>query len=73
MDSFSFHIFDNLIGIAKYNLWLNNSWVLAEFDNKTDLLTYYFDEDTPMGILNFKLEVIDKLGNRAFLDYELRK
>jgi hypothetical protein len=73
MDSFSFHISDNLIGIAKYNLWLNNSWVLAEFDNKTDLLTYYFDEDTPMGILNFKLEVIDKLGNRAFLDYELRK
>lgn len=73
LDAFSFHISDNLSGISKYNVWLNNTWVLAEFDNKTDLLTYYFDEDTPMGILEFKVEVVDKLGNRAFLNYVLKK
>jgi hypothetical protein len=53
MDSFSFLISDNLSGIAKYNLWLNNTWVIAEYDAKADLLTYYFDEETPIGLLNF--------------------
>ncbi len=73
LDAFSFSIKDEMSGIGKYNLWLNNEWVLAEYDAKTDLLTYYFDYDTPMGLLNFKLEVIDKVGNRAFLEYVLKK
>ena len=73
MDSFSFLIRDNNSGIGRYNLWLNNSWVLSEYDAKTDLLTYYFDEDTPIGILNFKLEVQDKVGNKTFLEYVLKK
>lgn len=73
MDSFSFIITDGSSGIGRYNLWLNNSWVLSEYDAKTDLLTYYFDEDTPIGILNFKLEVQDKVGNKTFLEYVLKK
>ncbi|PBQ30741.1 hypothetical protein CNR22_02780 [Sphingobacteriaceae bacterium] len=73
MDSFSFAISDNGCGIGKYNLWLNNSWVVAEYDAKTDLLTYYFDEDTPMGLLQFKLEVQDKVGNKTFFEYTLKK
>lgn len=73
MDSFSFSIIDGNSGIGRYNLWLNNAWVLSEYDAKTDLLTYYFDEDTPIGILNFKLEVQDKVGNKTFLEYVLKK
>lgn len=73
MDAFSFFVRDKLSGIGKYNLWLNNSWVPVEYDVKTDLLTYYFDEETPMGILNFKLEVFDKSGNSSFLEYVLKK
>lgn len=73
MDSFSFAITDGNSGIGRYNLWLNNSWVLSEYDAKAGLLTYYFDEDTPIGMLNFKLEVQDKAGNRAFLEYVLNK
>ena len=73
MDDFSFKISDNGSGIGKYNLWLNNSWVMAEYDAKQDLLTYSFDEDTPIGILNFKLEVFDKVGNKAFLEFVLKK
>jgi murein DD-endopeptidase MepM/ murein hydrolase activator NlpD len=73
MDAFSFKVTDNVSGIGRYNLWLNNSWVLAEYDAKTDLLTYYFDEDTPMGLLQFKLEVQDKAGNKAYLEYVLKK
>ena len=73
MDSFSFHITDGFSGIGKYNLWLNNTWVIADYDSKTDLLTYYFDEDTPIGLLQFKLEVEDKSGNKTYLEYTLRK
>lgn len=73
MDSFSFTISDKGSGIGKYNLWLNNSWVVAEYDAKSDLLTYYFDEETPMGLLQFKLEVQDKVGNKTFLEYTLKK
>lgn len=73
MDAFSFRITDDASGIGKYNLWLNNDWVLSEYDAKEDLLTYYFDEETPIGLLQFKLEVIDKVGNRTFLEYTLKK
>jgi hypothetical protein len=66
-------ISDNLSGIAKYNLWLNNTWVIAEYDAKADLLTYYFDEETPIGLLNFKLEVEDKVGNKTSYEYLLKK
>lgn len=73
MDAFSFQITDNGSGIGKYNLWLNNAWVIAEYDARTDLLTYYFDEDTPIGLLRFKLEVEDKLGNKTSFEYVLKK
>lgn len=73
MDSFSFHISDHLSGVGRYNVWLNNSWVLAEYDTKTDLLTYYFDEETPIGLLQFKVEVIDRVGNKKYFDYLLKK
>lgn len=73
MDSFSFTISDHGSGIGKYNLWLNNSWVVAEYDAKSDLLTYYFDEETPIGLLQFKVEVQDKVANKTFLEYTLKK
>ncbi len=73
MDSFSFTISDNQSGVGKYNVWLNNSWVLAEYDAKSDQLTYYFDEETPIGLLNFKVEVQDKAGNKTFFEYVLKK
>lgn len=73
MDSFSFQISDNLSGIGKYNIWLNNAWVLGEYDYKQGLLTYYFDDDTPIGLLNFKVEVFDKCGNQSYLEYQLKK
>lgn len=73
MDAFSFEITDVSSGMGKYNLWLNNAWVFSEYDAKTDLLTYYFDEDTPIGLLQFKLEVEDKLGNKTLFEYTLKK
>lgn len=73
MDALSFTITDELSGIGTYHLWLNNVWVQCDYDAKSDELTYYFDEDTPMGLLNFKLEVADKAGNKRELDFVLKK
>jgi hypothetical protein len=68
--SISFIISDNLSGIAKYNLFLNDKWVLGEYDAKNDLITYNFDDETPAGILNFKLEAKDRVANST--NYELK-
>lgn len=73
MESFSFTITDELSGIAKYNLWLNNTWVQCDYDAKNDELIYYFDDDSPFGLLKFKLEVEDKCGNKREFDYLLKK
>jgi hypothetical protein len=73
LTSFSLIITDNLSGIGKYDLWLNGTWVLAEYDAKNDLLTYYFDEDTPKGILQFELKLKDRVGNKSNYNYTLRR
>ena len=69
--SISFIITDNLSGIYKYNLFANDKWVIGEYDAKSDLLTYNFDDDTPSGPINFKLEVKDKVGNSNVFEYKL--
>lgn len=73
MSSFSFLIFDNMSGILNYKLYINGQWVLAEYDAKARLLTYFFDGDTPPGNLNFLLEVGDKVGNITRFKYVLKR
>ncbi len=72
-DSFSFVMTDNLSGIYKYNLFLNDKWVIGEYDAKADLITYYFDADTPPGNLPFRLEVEDRVGNKTVFEYILKR
>lgn len=50
-------------GIAKYNLYLNDKWTLAEYDAKNNLLIYYIDERLKTGINKLKLVVSDNVGN----------
>ncbi len=59
----SFKITDKLSGIDKYNLYINSKWVIAEYDAKSDMLTYFFDTETPQGLQVVKLKVSDKVGN----------
>ncbi|MBL7913299.1 MAG: M23 family metallopeptidase [Bacteroidia bacterium] len=73
LENFSFVIADDLSGIYKYNLYLNDKWVIGEYDAKADLLTYYFDTDTPPGNLPFRLEVEDRVGNKTVLEYLLKR
>jgi len=72
-ESFSFVMTDNLSGIYKYNLYLNDKWVIGEYDAKADLITYYFDADTPPGNLPFKLVVEDRVGNKTTFEYLLKR
>lgn len=72
-DSFSFVMTDNLSGIYKYNLYLSDKWVIGEYDAKADLITYYFDADTPPGNLPFRLEVEDRVGNKTVFNYVLKR
>lgn len=73
LNSLSFIITDHLSGIGKYKLFINDAWVLAEYDQKNDLLTYTFDEDTPWGIIGVKLEVEDKVGNKSTFETMLSR
>ncbi|MBK9283659.1 MAG: peptidoglycan DD-metalloendopeptidase family protein [Sphingobacteriaceae bacterium] len=65
-----FSISDNLSGIYKYRLTINNKWVLAEYDAKSHKLVYLFDEQTPRGKLIIHLEVEDRVGNKEVLKFE---
>lgn len=70
-NSISFVISDDLSGIAGYYVYINDKWVLAEYDAKTNLLTHYFDIDTPNGELNIIVSVQDKVGNISVMKLNL--
>ncbi len=72
-DKLSFVMTDALSGINKYSLFINDRWVLAEYDGKSDVLTYWFDAETPMGDLKIKLKVNDKVGNESVLKLNLNR
>lgn len=69
----NFIITDNLSGIANYQLYLNDKWVLAEYDAKSDLLIYTIDENTPIGDLEFIVTVQDKVKNSSVYKLVLKR
>lgn len=73
-NNIAFTVFDNLTSVYKYNLFLNDKWILGEYDAKSNLIIYQFDEDTPKsGILQFRLEVADKVGNKSLLTTSFKR
>lgn len=72
-DHLTFVITDELSGINKYNLYINDKWVLAEYDGKSDLLTYWFDAETPLEELKIELKVNDRVGNESVLKLNLKR
>jgi hypothetical protein len=65
-------ISDDESGIDSYNAYLNNNWILMEYDAKNDVLTYFTDEKT---VFNQKQElrlvVTDKKGNTTTLTQQV--
>ncbi|MDR7372053.1 M23 family metallopeptidase [Flavobacterium aquidurense] len=64
-----FTINDSLSGIKSYNGYLNGSWVLFEYDNKTRKITHKFDDALlAEGANDLKIEVMDNVGNSAIFE-----
>ena len=73
IENLSFVMVDNLSGIDKYHVYINDKWVLASYDAKSDLLTLNFDEQTPHGEINLKVEASDRLGNNTTFTLTLNR
>jgi len=62
-------ISDDLSGIKTYNGYINNQWVLFEYDNKTNKITHYFEDALLLeGKNELKVMVSDNLGNSAIFE-----
>jgi len=66
-------ITDNLSGIAKYNAYLNEKWILMEYDGKNNLFTYTIDDKMQQGINQLKIMAEDSRQNISELNVELEK
>ena len=65
--SLKFIVKDNLSGIDIYKGFIDNKWVLFDYDPKNDFLQYVFDADKIKRNSNHELElyVTDKKGNTS--------
>jgi hypothetical protein len=71
LSEYNFTISDNLSGIARYDGYIDDVWVLCEFDPKTATLTYHFDENMTTQATCFRLEVTDKVGNVGKYEFDI--
>jgi len=63
-DAIQIQISDSGSGIKTYNGFLNDRWVLFEYDNKTKTITHYFADDFLLnGANELKVIVTDAMGN----------
>jgi murein DD-endopeptidase MepM/ murein hydrolase activator NlpD len=67
--SISFKISDEMSGLKSYNGFLNEKWVLFEYDNKLGRIIYQLnDEELLEGKNQLKMIVTDNLGNSAIFE-----
>ncbi|HLW50188.1 MAG TPA: hypothetical protein VKZ78_04390, partial [Sphingobacteriaceae bacterium] len=69
----SFRISDNLSGIASYNAYIDEEWVLMEYDPKTRSLWHTIDRDLPRGRYQFRLEVRDGKDNESRYEFSFSR
>lgn len=58
-------ISDNLSGIADFDTYIDDTWVLTGYDAKSSLLTHKLDQTLPAGEHKFKVVVTDERHNKA--------
>tara|TARA_Y100000589_G_scaffold72239_1_gene64888 strand:- start:805 stop:2517 length:1713 start_codon:yes stop_codon:yes gene_type:complete len=63
-DKFDFRISDNLAGVETYNCYVDDKWVLMEYDQKRSRLTHYKHNMFSSGKHKLKLVVTDSVGNQ---------
>ena len=64
LKSLRFKISDDMTGIETYDVYLDDVWVLGQYDAKNALLYYEFDEKIKKGTNNVKVVVTDGVGNK---------
>jgi len=64
-----FLLTDNLSGVASYRGYIDDKWVLFEFDAKTALLKYKFDIPNELKSHDLVVEVVDERGNSKKYSY----
>lgn len=69
----SIRIFDDLSGIQSFNGYIDNNWVLMEYDSKSRSLWHQFESDLPKGKHRFRLEVVDWKDNKQVYDVNFIK
>ncbi len=63
LSSLKLKISDDMTGIKSYNIYLNDKWILGQYDAKNKLLYYEIDERMKTGKNNLKVVVRDDVGN----------
>ncbi len=61
-------ISDNLSGIKSFNGYIDDQWVLMQYDSKTASLWHTFESDLPKGKHTFKLVVKDAKDNERIYE-----
>ena len=57
---------DDISGVNNYRATVNGKWILMEYDTKTQLLTYDFEDHTITETKNnLKIIVTDNVGNSS--------
>ena len=62
---------DNLSGIHTYNCYLNNNWILAEYDGKSATLAIFARSKFRSGKNELRVEVTDGCGNSTRRSYTI--
>ena len=68
LKSLRFKITDDMTGIETYDIYLDDVWVLGQYDAKNALLYYEIDEKMKAGTNKVKVVVTDAVGNKKTLN-----
>ncbi len=71
LKSLRFKISDDMTGIETYDIYLDDVWVLGQYDAKNALLYYEIDEKMKKGTNNVKVVVTDGVGNKKTLNLKV--
>ena len=66
----SFEVDDALSGLFSYNAYVDDAWVLLEYDPKNNCLTHYFDQNIGVGKHHLEIVVLDAVNNENRLQLE---